>query len=202
MARSACLPDDTTLEALLSRAGSARKPAARQPRASAIRTSGAPTSGARAFSPPPSRSDPPPPSRTRRPSSPELGLSALEDTLASCESLEERFSAVGAWLSRRAGASRVFVFDDEGLSLTKDATDDAYGAAAGDLGSSLRSTQAFLPQLEESSARLKMTSGERVELVWCDTPAGRFGVGAVSTEPLAPSWTALVPSALKRALET
>ncbi len=132
----------------------------------------------------------------------EQGLRILDAALASCDSLEDRFTAVTSWLRHRTGATRILIVDEEGLSLTSDRADQAYEAAAGDLGSRLKSTLALLPDVAESSARLKMRAGEHLELIWCETQVGRLAVGAVSTNPLPPSWAALVPRALQRAVET
>lgn len=229
MSRSAYLPDDSTLSRLLDRAGAAvaaprggrRVGAEPAPAASRSGAGGAfprseqpgraveDGSGTRTATVERAGSGPPRASErvaadattvSSRPAPSSVTPAELEQALARCSSLQERFEAVASWLSRATGALRVFVVDADGLTLSG-GVDDVYEAAAGDLGMRLLATRALLPGVTQSGARLTMDSGEHLEVVWCDTRLGQVGVGAISRSPLPGSWSGMVPGVLRRAVD-
>lgn len=155
----------------------------------------------RRANPPPANADVDATTVSSRPAPTSATPAELEQALVGCASMQERFAAVSSWLGRATGALRVFVVDADGLTLSG-SVDEVYEAAAGDLGMRLSGTRAMLPGVTHAGARLTMASGEHLEVVWCDTKLGQFGVGAVSRSPLPGSWGGMVPGVLRRAVET
>jgi len=131
----------------------------------------------------------------------EATFQTLARGLAQAASIDERFSIFAAWLRQESGAQSVFIVDAEGLPMTMDGSSEDQRALAGSLTEPFRFVQQLVPSVVQSSARLTMASGEILELVWTETPLGRFGVGLISTTALAPAWSMKIPDLLMRAVD-
>ncbi len=125
----------------------------------------------------------------------------LTGLLLAASSIDERFSTFTTWLRIQTGALSVFIVDAEGLPMTVDGADEDQRALAGSLAEPFQSAQRLVPNVVQSSARLRMASGEFLEMTWCESALGRFGVGSMSTTPLSASWSLAIPELFKQAVD-
>ena len=150
---------------------------------------------------PPRASTAPPPrasSAPRRTSIPP-GRQPAQELLAQLmrlPTLDARFEAFVSWLKEETRAQAVLVADAEGLSMVHSDTGDGYLVAAGEISLLLENLTALLPDVDQGSTLLRLKTQGNLELIWCKTDLGRFTVGLVLEEPLAPKFVTVIRAAL------
>jgi len=110
--------------------------------------------------------------------------------------LDARFEAFVSWLKAETQAQAVLVADAEGLSMVHSDTGDGYLVAAGEISLLLENLTALLPDVDQGSTLLRLKTQGNLELIWCKTDLGRFTVGLVLQEPLAPKFVTVIRAAL------
>jgi len=150
---------------------------------------------------PPRASTAPPPrasSAPRRTSIPP-GRQPAQELLAQLmrlPTLDARFEAFVSWLKEETQAQAVLVADAEGLSMVHSDAGDGYLVAAGEISLLLENLTALLPDVDQGSTLLRLKTQGNLELIWCKTDLGRFTVGLVLQEPLAPKFVTVIRAAL------
>ena len=110
--------------------------------------------------------------------------------------LDARFEAFVSWLKEETRAQAVLVADAEGLSMVHSDAGDGYLVAAGEISLLLENLTALLPDVDQGSTLLRLKTQGNLELIWCKTDLGRFTVGLVLEEPLAPKFVTVIRAAL------
>jgi hypothetical protein len=99
--------------------------------------------------------------------------------------LQERLVDFAENVRGATGSYAAFVADSQGLPLVSRNTSDEYIALSAEIDRALAPIRATLHSDPHGSASLEIDDNNVLQLIWANTPQGRYGIGLILPESLA-----------------